>query len=543
MGRAFLASFLAGDPAARAFLPLDFRDPATRVAQVRRASARRTAAPVLEALAAQEAELPPSPARRGQLEALGQPGTTAVITGQQVGLFLGPLYTFYKAATAVAAARALERESGVRCVPVFWLQTEDHDFPEVDHCHVLGADGAPRRLTIDPGTNVDPRVSLAHRRLGPDVERALAELADVLGAAPSANEVLALLRAHYRTGAGVAQAFAGALAELFADDGLLVFNPRVPAVARRAAALYRRVLDDHQAITGALDERARALKTAGFDPQIPPRKHCSLLFFHDGSALGPRYRLQRKDAADGGVAWSLTGTGRRVGDDELGAALADDPLRFSTSALLRPLLQDTLFPTAATVGGPAELAYFAQLGPLYDLFALPPPLAVLRARFRCVDGKARGQLQKLGLRPADLEHPPEVVARALAETLASPDIPSPKALAAEIDMTLAPVLERLSRAVTAADATLSRPAERTGAHLRLSIDKLMGKYAQAVCRRDQVAAQRLDRLRAALYPEQTPQERYYGWASIAARTGRAAFARAVHESLVPFSPDIAELCP
>jgi uncharacterized protein YllA (UPF0747 family) len=300
------------------------------------------------------------------------------------------------------------------------------------------------------------------------------------------------------------------------------------------------VLDDHQAITGALAERARALKAAGFDPQIPPRPDCSLLFFHDGGPLGPRYRLERKPDAG---AWSLAGTGRRVADDELAAALADDPLRFSTSALLRPLLQDTLFPTAATVGGPAELAYFAQLGPLYQLFALPPPLAVLRARFRCVDGKARGLLQKLGLRPADLEHPPEAVARALAETLASPDVPAPRALAAEIEMTLAPVLERLSRAAVAADATLARPAERTGAHLRLSIDKLMGKYAQAICRRDQIAADRLDRLRVALYPEQTPQERYYAWPSIAARTGRAAFSRAVHESLVPFSPDIAELCP
>jgi bacillithiol biosynthesis cysteine-adding enzyme BshC len=541
MGRAFLASLLTGDPAARAFLPLDFRDAATRVAQVRRTSARAVAPAVLEALAAQEAQLPPSPARRGQLEALGQAGTTAVITGQQVGLFLGPLYTFYKAATAVAAARARARAAGVRCVPVFWLQTEDHDFPEVDHCHVLGADGAPRRLDVDPGTSVDPRVSLAHRRLGPDVERALEALADALGAAPSAGEVLALLRAHYRAGAGMAQAFAGALAELFAEDGLLVFNPRVEPIARQAAALYRRVLDDHQAITAALEDRARALQAAGFDPQIPPRKHCSLLFFHEGSALGPRYRLERKPGAD--AVWSLTGTGRRVADDELAAALADDPLRFSTSALLRPLLQDTLFPTAATVGGPAELAYFAQLGPLYDLFGLPQPLAVLRARFRCVDGKARGLLQKLGLRPADLEHPPEVVARALAETLASPDIPAPRALAAEIEMTLAPVLERLSRAVIAADPTLTRPAERTGAHLRLSLDKLMGKYAQAVCRRDQLAAQRLDRLRLALYPEQTPQERYYGWASIAARTGRAAFARAVHESLQPFSADIAELCP
>jgi bacillithiol biosynthesis cysteine-adding enzyme BshC len=538
MGRPFLASFLAGDPSARGFLPLDFRDAGTRIAQARRASARRTAPAVLEALAAQDAALPPSAARRGHLEALARPGTTVVVTGQQVGLFLGPLYTFYKAATAVAAARALEREAGVRCVPVFWLQTEDHDFPEVDHCHVLGADGAPRRLSIAADPTLGPRASLAHCRLGPDVEGALAGLEDALGAAPAVPEVMALLRAHYRPGARVAQAFAGALAELFADDGLVVFDPRVPAVARLAAPLYRRALDECQDIGQALEDRARALEAAGIEVQIPVRGQCPLVFFHDGSVTGPRYRLVK---TEGG--WSLTGGGRRVGDDELRAALADDPLRFSTSALLRPLVQDTLFPAAATVGGPAEMAYFAQLGPLYERFALPQPLAVLRARFRCVDGKARQRLQQLGLRPADLEHPPEVVARALAETLATPSVPTPGQLAAEIEMTLAPLLDRLCGAATAVDATLARPAERTRAHLRQTIDKLMGKYAQALCRRDEVTAGRLDRLRAALYPDGTPQERVYGWPSVAARAGRAAFARAVHESLEPFSPEIAELCP
>ena len=97
-----------------------------------------------------------------------------VVTGQQVGLFLGPLYTFYKAATAVAAARALERESGVRCVPLFWLQTEDHDFEEIASCHVLGSEAQPVTLTIAPDPAVSPRTSIAHRRLGPDVDDALA---------------------------------------------------------------------------------------------------------------------------------------------------------------------------------------------------------------------------------------------------------------------------------------------------------------------------------------------------------------------------------
>jgi hypothetical protein len=152
-------------------------------------------------------------------------------------------------------------------------------------------------------------------------------------------------------------------------------------------------------------------------------------------------------------------------------------------------------------------------------------------------------LQKLGLRPADLEHPPETVARALAETLAGPGLPTPAALAEEIERTLAPTLDRLCDAVLAADPTLSRPAERTRAHLRLSIEKLMGKYALALCRRDDIAGQRLDRLRAALYPEQTPQERFYGWPAMAARTGVGPFAKAVRESLAPFSPDVAELCP
>ncbi len=272
---------------------------------------------------------------------------------------------------------------------------------------------------------------------------------------------------------------------------------------------------------------------------MPCRPDCALVFFHDGAATGPRYRLET-GAAPG--SWTLAGTGRKVGEAELRASLADDPLRFSTSALLRPLVQDTLFPTAAYVGGPAELGYFAQLPPVYERFGVPQPLVALRARFRCLDDKARQLLGKLSLQARDLEQPLPALLRKLAESLAG-DLPAPSALAAEAAAALEPVLARLESAVGAVDPTLGRPAERTRAYVRTAVERLCDKYARAITRRDGTNLRRIERLSALLYPERTPQERYYGWPTLAARAGRAPFARAVSAGLVPFATDVGELCP
>ena len=542
MGRPFSASFLAGDPVARKFLPSDFRDRDARIRHTERASHRTLPASVLEVVTSQNARFEPSPARLANLEALGRRGTTVVITGQQVGLFLGPLYTYYKAASAVAVARALEQESGVRCVPVFWLQTEDHDFDEIATAQVLTSDGEkePGRISIAPDPWTSKRSSIAHRHLGPDVDAALAALTDALGFAPGAQEVLALLRAHYRPGVPLAQAFAGVLAALFAEDGLLLFDPRVPAVARLAAPLYRRAIDDHEAIARCLRDRATSLREASLNEQVPCRPDCPLVFFHEGEAQGPRYRLERNQPSG---TWALAGNGRRVNDGELRAALSDDPLRFSTSALLRPLVQDTLFPTAAYVGGPAELGYFAQLPPLYELFGVQQPLVVLRSRFRCLDAKSRQLLQKMNLRAADIEQPLSTLQRRLAESVTEAGVAAPSVMEAEVTAAFEPALARLEAAVTAVDPTLARPAERTRAYVRGAIERLCDKYARALTRRDQIGLRRLERLHTLLYPEGTPQERVYGWASLAARAGITRFARAVTTGLQPFSTEVGELDP
>ena len=235
VGRTFSSSYLAGDPRALPFLPRDFRDAAARREATRAAAARRASPALLDVLGDQQARLPPSAARDASHAALAAGGSAVVVTGQQVGLFLGPLYSFYKAASAIATARALEAEAGVRVVPLFWLQTEDHDFAEIASCTVAGDDGAPVTLALPPERAGDARVSLAHRRLGAEVTELVDALAAALGAGPEAAEVVSLLRAAYVPGRSPAEAFAHLLASIFADEG-----PADPRPARRARGRARR---------------------------------------------------------------------------------------------------------------------------------------------------------------------------------------------------------------------------------------------------------------------------------------------------------------
>ncbi len=400
MGRAFSSSYFAGEATARPFLPFDFRDAADRDTRTRAAAGRRASEALIEVLRAQQAALAPSPARAAALDALAAGGTAVVATGQQVGLFLGPLYGFYKAASAVAVARALEADSGVRCVPLFWLQTEDHDFAEIASVAIATSDGGTLRLALDADAGSPARASVAGRRLGAEVSSLVDRLAQALGPSAAAAETMDVLRRHYQPERPIAAAFAGAMAELFADEGLLFFDPRDVRVAALAAPIHRRAIAAADDVVRRLQERSAALAAAGFDEQIPCRPDCALSFFHPDGPQGDRFRLARRSYVPGVPgAWGLSGRDDIIPPAVLDAALAREPLRFSTSALLRPILQDSLLPTAAYVGGPAEVSYFAQLAPIYDAFELTAPLVVPRARFRCVDASTRRRLAALGINP------------------------------------------------------------------------------------------------------------------------------------------------
>ncbi|QSQ23328.1 bacillithiol biosynthesis cysteine-adding enzyme BshC [Pyxidicoccus parkwayensis] len=535
------AAWLRGDARALSILPDRCRQPAARAEAVAAAASRTVPPALLDVLASRNARLAPSPARERHLEMLSRPGTVAVVTGQQMGLFLGPLFTLYKAAAAIVAARALSEETGRPCVPVFWLQTEDHDLPEVDHVFLPRHTGGPLRVALEIPDAATSRAPIAHRHLGPSVTAALAMLRAELSEEPHAHEHLSLLERAYRPEATLAEAFTEVLSNVFAEEGLVFLDPRDARLAPLAAPVHRRSILEAEAISTALAARVRALTEAGFSEQVHIRPGSPLGFFSPDGVDGPRYRMD----PSGPDTWSLVGhpEGRTVTTAELLGWLEREPLRFTTSALLRPLLQDTWLPTAAYVGGPGEIAYFAQLEPLYAHFGLPMPLVVPRARFRVLDDRTRRWLGKLGLQPDELNAPREELLTRLAARAGTQPLETPEALESRLFGTFAAELDRLNDSMLALDPMLQDALQRTRGTVRVAVSRLTGRYARALARRDSATAERVDRLRTYVTPNGEPQERVLGMAHFASRIGTRAFTRQVLDACVPFSGALEDLTP
>lgn len=467
------------------------------------------------ALEAQNAALAPSPARDAHLEAL-RSGATAVVTGQQTGLFLGPLYTIYKAASAIRLARSLAERWGAPVVPIFWLQTEDHDAAEIAVCHVARGSDDPLTLSIEVEDN---GVSVSHRVLPAAVDELLAQVDEELARLPHGDEHLACLRRHYRPGASWSRAFAGVLAELFAEEGLVFVDPRDPALAELGAPVHRKALIEAQPLARALSERVRALEAAGWSAPVYVREDAPLSFYHPDGPEGARHRL--------------VGTHAHPLEELLGV-LDKHPDRFSTSALLRPILQDTWLPTVAYVGGPGELAYLAQLPPLYAAFELPMPIVVPRVSLRLVDAATRRILTRRALTTADVCRPIEAVLARAGD--ASGELMA-KRVTDEVDR----VLDAVAPRVREAGGNATRSLEKTRRSIARAVAKLGRNYDRALLLRDRELVDDVRRAQARLFARNVPQERFFGLASFAARYGQRTVIERVLAAAEPLRTQIGDI--
>lgn len=498
-------------------------------------SATRPLVPeVAFALRAQNTGLPPSPARDANLAAL-EAGAAAVVTGQQVGLFLGPLYTLYKAATAIAVSRALARETGKPVVPIFWLQTEDHDLPEIATCAVPRDGQEPLVLSIPCDANA--RISIAHETLPEEVSDCVRALSAELERLPYAALHLERIARAYRPGATWSAAFAQLLSELFAPEGLVVIDPRDPKLAQQAIAVHRKALRDAPHLARELCTRADALKTAGYSPQVHVRVDSPLCFFHTEQARGPRHRL-----APCARGYAAIGTSSEHSIAELLALLEREPLRFSSSALLRPIVQDTLLPTAAYVGGPSEVEYFAQLEPLYAAFGVTMPLIVPRARFRVLEEKTVRLLERLSLRADDAARSEDTLLTQLAAQDSAHS--SSEQLERELTTRLhAAIDDALAQTSGPVRAVLKSAEEKTKNLVQTAAGKLAEKHRHALAHQDEARVRDVRRLQCALFPGGSPQERVVGFSYFAARYGERSFIEKVLAAIEPFEPAQKDLHP
>lgn len=437
---------------------------------------------------------PTSEAARSRLERFVREGGAVVTTGQQAGLFTGPLYTIAKALTAVRLAEALEQALGAVVLPVFWVASEDHDFAEVSRTWAVDGTGGLRRFAISP-TAAAP-LSMSEMQLSDDVERNLGEYLDVVASDEDERRLLSRCLDGYRAGRTVAQAFGDALDGLLgafdvcltdaADPALKTASSDVLAAAARGAA-------EHEA---RLRERTDRLHALGFDPPVELVADATLLFFH---GRGGRERLERQ-----GGELIARGDGKRFSADEAAAVITAEPGRFSPNVLLRPVVEAAVFPTLAYVGGPAEVSYFAQVAPLFDSFGLPPTPAFPRHQVQIVPAAAAEALAALDLEEAELSDPEHVILERLARA----------ALPSEVEGALDALREAVVRgfggvvrASESLDATLAVSIGARRNRALLEVAAAERRILRQLKRGDRSLALQLRLVRSHLRPFGVPQER------------------------------------
>ncbi|HEX6463308.1 MAG TPA: bacillithiol biosynthesis cysteine-adding enzyme BshC, partial [Vicinamibacterales bacterium] len=337
----------AGDPAD----PQAWRSAVSRAQQHPRD--RRA---LVSLLTAQQEERGAPPAARAAVARLVDASTVAIVTGQQAGAFGGPLYTILKAITALQLVRRTERELKVPVQAVFWIDAEDHDWEEVRSCTVLDAGFQPRTVTLAEPDGAG-ELPVARLKLDARVEQTISELAGVLPQTEFTSDLFDTIRAAWRPGTGVGRAFAIWLERLLGPHGLIVFESADPAAKPLAASVFARELSAPGHTAALAAEAGQTLAASGHAPQVVPQADSVSLF----SLEGGRRPIRRQGDQ------LVIGEDPHTSDALVREATAR-PEAFSPNVLLRPIVQDTLFPTICYVAGPSELAYLGQLQGVYEHF-------------------------------------------------------------------------------------------------------------------------------------------------------------------------------
>jgi bacillithiol biosynthesis cysteine-adding enzyme BshC len=420
------------------------------------------------------------------LSMLELPDTVAVVTGQQVGLFGGPAYTLYKALTAAKLAQQLSN-SGIRAVPVFWLATEDHDFQEVNHCHVYSRGRRPVRLEAGGGAE-------SGRPVGSVViqESPVSLLRQTLAGLLHADEITGLVEEAYQPGMTFGAAFQRLMERLLAGFGFIFVDPLAPGFRRLAAPLLSEAASRAAELSAALRVRCAELSVAGYHAQVHFEETTSLFFLLENDN---RVNLKFKDGLyhDGGRSLSP-------------ADLAAAGERLSPTALLRPVMQDYLLPTAAYVGGPAEIAYLAQSEVLYRALLGRAPVPVSRSGFTLLDERSRMLMERYHLTLADCFHGEEALRRRVAQVLL-PDELDATFQDAILDVRAA--ADKLRGELHQFDPTLASAMEKSKAKVLYQFEKIQRKAAAEALRRNTLADSAAGHISGLVFPNRHLQERFY----------------------------------
>ncbi len=444
---------------------------------------------LLERLYHQNESFGMAQATRRHLEQLADPECLAVVTGQQVGLLTGPLYTIYKALTTCRLAESLARELQRPVVPIFYLATEDHDFDEVRWLGWRNQKYGFEKKIYTPEL-MPRRTPMSDVVMDATITDLLQQLNDESEASPYKAQYLNLAGECYRPSVTLAAAFARFFATLLADWGVILLDAADPQLKELAQPIFQQELTEWTSVSAMLQTN-RELADKGYHSQLavhPQRPHLFTL-------TQGRHSLEQTDAGLRDMHSGALFTAEE---------LAHEPARLSPKAALRPIVQDWLLPTIAYVAGPGEIAYWAQLKRVYAGFHLPMPIVVPRASMTLVEAKIRRHLEKFSVS----------VDEVLTQTTACRQKVEQHLLPHQLTETLSEVQQlmeqkwpQLLRAVSSLDPTLVSPAQKTADQISSAVEQLQAKLFRALQQKESATAEAWRVILASLMPANEMQER------------------------------------
>jgi bacillithiol biosynthesis cysteine-adding enzyme BshC len=475
----------------------DFRDEAHWRSLLKRVSERPIdRSGIVQILAQQNKNFHCGVRTLAHIDSLLNDNAVAVVTGQQVGLFTGPLYTIYKTLTTLKLVDYLAGKFPEYIfVPVFWLEGEDHDYEEVNSINLINTANEVATFTYEmrPPSNETNLGAVGKIEFDDGIVQLFEAIDQSLVQTEFKPKVLDLFRTAYQKGMTFNRAFAHLMNVLLENSGLVFLDPNDVEVKRLLAPLFQRELAETPKFCKLVIDRSAELEKQ-YHAQVKP-KSLNLFFFHRGG----RYLLEPRP--DG---YSLKGTRQHLTKEVVQQAAVQSPELFSPNVVLRPICQDWLLPTAAYIGGPSEVAYFAQLSPLYKEVQIPMPTIYPRASVTIVEEKAEKVLERFSLSFLDLFQDLEIVKSRVASQMAQLNIEELFGITLNSQLEL---LEHIKEPLESVDPTLIGALDNTKKKVTTHLDALKEKAVAAQKRQHEVALRQIDKAANLVFPRSHFQER------------------------------------
>ncbi len=436
---------------------------------------------------------------------LNSENAVAVVAGQQACLFGGPYLVILKALAAIKIAHQWEKNLSLPVVPIFWIAADDHDYKEISSVDTFDQSGELSRLTIDhdPDKRYPPIGSLSYDQ---SIEREVRRLESLLPDNDYRSDVLKPIERIYRPGKKIVDCFAEYMLSLVGHLGIVCFNPYDEQFKACTAPLMQDIVSRHSDLKKALSATESELIDAHYHVQVQKPSSSAHMFYHAPERIALHKDGEQFRAGES----SFSG-------DELIQAIKSSPLDFSSDALTRPLIQSYFFPTIAVVGGPAEVAYYAQIGRLFDLFDLPRPQMIHRASLTVIEKRYERLLDKYNINFEDLAVDPEsIISQILKESY---PVDADNYLA-DLSVRTNDDLRKLKGMFTEPDRARNDMIDRAGEKLDFQLKELGKKMFAAHKRKNRTDRDKIHRARNNLFPDRSMAERSIAPAYLISRYGR-----------------------